>query len=285
MIPFMTEEIYQNLVCSIDKDVPKSIHLCDYPVSDAKLIDKELEKNMEESLEIVVLGRAARNEANIKNRQPVASMVVKADSDLSEYFEAIIREELNVKNVEFRDDVSDLTSYTFKPQLRTVGPKYGKLLGGIQKYLASMDGTKAMNDLNTDGAIKFDVNGSPVELTKEDLLIDVSQKEGFVTEADQYVTVVLDTNLTPELIEEGFVAEVISKVQTMRKDSGFEVMDRINVTITGNGKLAEVVKKNENAISTKVLADSISFDGSCENSKEWNINGEDVTIGVKKINS
>lgn len=285
MIPFMTEEIYQNLVCSIDKDAPKSIHLCDYPVSDAKLIDKELEKNMEESLEIVVLGRAARNEANIKNRQPVASMVVKADSDLSEYFEAIIREELNVKNVEFRDDVSDLTSYTFKPQLRTVGPKYGKLLGGIQKYLASMDGTKAMNDLNTDGAIKFDVNGSPVELTKEDLLIDVSQKEGFVTEADQYVTVVLDTNLTPELIEEGFVAEVISKVQTMRKDSGFEVMDRINVTITGNEKLAEVVKKNENAISTKVLADSISFDGSCENSKEWNINGEDVTIGVKKINS
>ena len=282
MIPFMTEEIYQNLVRSVDKNAPESIHLCDYPVSNAKLIDKELEKNMEESLEIVVLGRAARNEANIKNRQPVSSMVVKADSDLSEYFEAIIRDELNVKKVEFRDDVSDLTSYTFKPQLRTVGPKYGKLLGGIQKYLATMDGTKAMSDLNTEGAIKFDVNGSPVELTKDDLLIDVSQKEGFVTEADQYVTVVLDTNLTPELIEEGFVAEVISKVQTMRKDSGFEVMDRINVTITGNEKLAKVVKKNENAISTKVLADSISFEGSCENSKEWNINGENVTIGVEK---
>jgi isoleucyl-tRNA synthetase len=283
MVPFMTEEIYQNLVRSVDKTAPESIHLCDYPVSDAKYIDKELEKNMEESLEIVVLGRAARNAANIKNRQPMASMTVKADSDLSEYFEAIIREELNVKDIEFRDDVSDLTSYTFKPQLRTVGPKYGKHLGAIQKYLASMDGSKAMSDLKADGVIRFEADGTPVELAEEDLLIAVSQKEGFVTEADSYVTVVLDTNLTPELVEEGYVSEVISKIQTMRKDSGFEVMDHIDVTVTGNKKLADVVKRNETAIAGKVLAHSISFDEPVADAKDWNINGESVTIGVRKI--
>ncbi len=283
MVPFMTEEIYQNLVRSVDKTAPESIHLCDYPVSDAKYIDKELEKNMEESLEIVVLGRAARNAANIKNRQPLASMTVKADSDLSEYFEAIIREELNVKDIEFRDDVSDLTSYTFKPQLRTVGPKYGKHLGAIQKYLALMDGTKAMTDLKADGVIKFEAEGTPIELAEEDLLIAVSQKEGFVTEADSYVTVVLDTNLSPELIEEGYVAEVISKIQTMRKDSGFEVMDHIDVTVTGNKKLSDVIKRNEAAIAGKVLAKSIDFDTPVAEAKEWNINGETVTIGVKKI--
>lgn len=285
MVPFMTEEIYQNMVRSVDQNAPESIHLCDFPVSKKEWIDKKLEENMEEALDIVVMGRAARNAANIKNRQPIGVMYVKAAHTLSDYFKDIIEEELNVKDVVFKDDVSDLTSYSFKPQLRTVGPKYGKQLGGIKKYLEEVDGTKAMKQLKEEGAIRFTVDGSEISLAEEDLLIDVAQKEGFVTEADNYVTVVMDTNLTPELIEEGFVFEVISKIQTMRKDAGFEVMDHIRVSLAGNEKLAEIVKKNREAIAAKVLADEILTDISLAVSKEWNVNGEKVTIGVEKVNS
>ncbi len=285
MVPFMTEEIYQNMVRSVDQNAPESIHLCDFPVSKKEWIDKKLEENMEEALDIVVMGRAARNAANIKNRQPIGVMYVKAAHTLSDYFKDIIEEELNVKDVVFKDDVSDLTSYSFKPQLRTVGPKYGKQLGGIKKYLEEVDGTKAMKQLKEEGAIRFTVDGSEISLAEEDLLIDVAQKEGFVTEADNYVTVVMDTNLTPELIEEGFVFEVISKIQTMRKDAGFEVMDHIRVSLAGNEKLAEIVKKNREAIAAKVLADEILTDISLAVSKEWNVNGEKVTIGIEKVNS
>ena len=283
MVPFMTEEIYQNMVRSIDKNAPESIHLCDFPVADDAMIDKKLEENMEESLDIVVMGRAARNAANITNRQPIGTMYVKAPHNLDEYFENIIEDELNVKEVVFKDDVSDLTSYSFKPQLKTVGPKYGKQLGGIREYLSAVDGTQAMKQLKAEGALKFEVNGVEVSLAEEDLLIDVAQKAGFVTEADNYVTVVLDTNLTPELVEEGFVYEVISKIQTMRKDADFEVMDHIKVAISGNEKVAEIVKANEAAISGKVLADEILVDTVLSISKEWNVNGEKVTISVEKI--
>ena len=283
MIPFMTEEIYQNLVRTNDSSAPESIHLCDYPVAKEEWIDKELEKNMEEVLDIVVLGRAARNAANIKTRQPIPAMYVKADSDLSEFFVEIVEDELNVKEVIFKDDISDLTSYTFKPQLRTVGPKYGKQLGGIQKYLQSVDGTAAMKQLKSEGAIKFEVDGTPVELAEEDLLIDVAQKAGFVTEAGNAVTVVLDTNLTEELINEGFVLEVISKIQTMRKDSGFEVMDRIKVGINGNDKVGDIVLANLEAIATKVLANEIAKNVDYDISKEWNINGEKTVISLTRV--
>ena len=282
MVPFMTEEIYQNLVRTNDKNAPESIHLCDFPVADEKMIDKQLEESMEEVLGIVVMGRAARNAANIKNRQPIGTMYVKAPHTLSDYFKDIIEDELNVKEVVFKDDVSDLTSYSFKPQLRTVGPRYGKQLGGIKKYLEEVDGTAAMKQLKAEGALKFDVDGATVSLTEEDLLIDVAQKAGFVTEADNYVTVVLDTNLSPELIEEGFVYEVISKIQTMRKEADFEVMDHIRVAVNGNAKLAEIVTAHKAAISEKVLADEILIDTELSIQKEWNVNGEKVVIGVGK---
>ena len=282
MIPFMTEEIYQNLVRTNDKNAPESIHLCDFPVADEKMIDKQLEESMEEVLDIVVMGRAARNTDNIKNRQPIGTMYVKAPHTLSDYFKDIIEDELNVKKVEFKDDVSDLTSYSFKPQLRTVGPKYGKQLGGIKKYLEEVDGTAAMKQLKAEGALKFDVDGATVSLAEEDLLIDVAQKAGFVTEADNYVTAVLDTNLSPELIEEGFVYEVISKIQTMRKEADFEVMDHIRVAVNGNAKLAEIVTAHKAAISEKVLADEILIDTELSIQKEWNVNGEKVVIGVEK---
>ncbi len=283
MIPFMTEEIYQNLVRSNDKSAPESIHLCDFPKADESMIDSELEANMEEVLDIVVMGRAARNASNMKTRQPISAMYVKAKKTLSEFFVEIIEDELNVKEVIFKDDISDLTSYTFKPQLRTVGPKYGKQLGGIQKYLSSVDGTAAMKQLDSEGALKFEVDGVSIELTKDDLLIDVAQKEGFVTEADNNTTVVLDTNLTPELIEEGFVLEVISKIQTMRKDSDFEVMDRIKVGILKNDKVADIVLANKEAIATKVLANEISKDAEYAISKEWNINGEQTVISLERV--
>ena len=283
MIPFMTEEIYQNLVRSNDKSAPESIHLCDYPVANEAWIDKELEENMEEVLDIVVMGRAARNASNMKTRQPISAMYVKAAKELGPFFVEIIEDELNVKDVIFRDDVSDLTSYTFKPQLRTVGPKYGKQLGGIQKYLANVDGNAAMKMLKGEGAITFDVDGVEVSLAEEDLLIDVAQKEGFVTEADNNTTVVLDTNLTEELIEEGFVLEVISKIQTMRKDSDFEVMDRIRVGIKDNDRVAGIVEANKDAISSKVLADEISSGKEFSISKEWNINGEKTVISVERV--
>ena len=281
LIPFMKEEIYLNLVRTNDKTAPESIHLCDFPAADDAMIDKKLEENMEEVLDIVVMGRAARNAANIKNRQPIGTMYVKAPHTLEEYFKNIIEDELNVKEVVFKEDVSDLTSYSFKPQLKTVGPKYGKQLGGIREYLSAVDGTQAMKQLKAEGALRFEVDGVEISLGEEDLLIDVAQKAGFVTEADNYVTVVLDTNLSPELIEEGFVYEVISKIQTMRKDAGFEVMDHIKVAINGNEKVAGIVEANKAAISEKVLADEIVTDQNFAVSKEWNVNGEKVVIGVE----
>lgn len=283
MIPFMTEEIYQNLVRSIDSDAPESIHLCAFPEVSESMIDKELEDNMEDVLEAVVMGRACRNNAAIKNRQPVSTMYIKADFTLSEFYQAIIREELNVKEVVFTDDVREFTSYTFKPQLRTVGPKYGKQLGGIQKVLAALDGNQAMDELNAEGKLHFEVNSVDVELTREDLLIDMAQKEGYVSEENNKMTVVLDTNLTEELIEEGYVYEIISKIQTMRKDAGFEVMDHIRVSLGGNEKLSEVAERNRDAITGKVLADDLVKNETFAVSKDWNVNGENVHISIEKV--
>ena len=282
MIPFMTEDIYQNLVRSIDVNAPESIHLCDFPVVEEAYIDKKLEEDMEDVLDAVVMGRACRNEANIKNRQPISKMYIKADFTLDDFYTAIIEDELNVKEVVFTDDVRDFTSYTFKPQLRTVGPKYGKQLGGIQKTLASLDGNAAMDDLNANGKLVFDVNDVTVELTKEDLLIDMAQKEGYVSQEDNKMTVVLDMNLTEELIEEGFVYEIISKIQTMRKDADFEVMDHIKVSINGNDKLSAIAEKNKEAIAGKVLADELTIGENFAVAKEWNVNGENVTIAIEK---
>ena len=283
MIPFMTEDIYQNLVRSNDANAPESIHLCDFPVVNKDHIDKKLEEDMEDVLDAVVMGRACRNEAAIKNRQPISRMYIKSDFTLSEFYQEIIEDELNVKEVVFTDDVRDFTSYTFKPQLRTVGPKYGKQLGGIQKHLAALDGNAAMDELNADGALKFDVDGVAVELTKDDLLIDMAQMEGYVSQEDNRMTVVLDTNLTPELVEEGFVYEIISKIQTMRKESGFEVTDHIRVSINGNDKLSEIAQKNKEAISGKVLADELTSGMEYGVSKEWNINGENAVIAVERV--
>ena len=285
MIPFMTEDIYQNLVRSIDKDAPESIHLCDFPTVKTEWIDEKLEADMDEVLKIVVLGRAARNTANIKNRQPIARMFVKADHELSEFYQDIIEDELNVKTVEFTDDVRAFTSYTFKPQLKTVGPKYGKQLGAIRQALSLVDGNEAMDTLNEKGAITFEFDGTEVVLTADDLLIDMAQKEGFVTEKDNYVTVVLDTNLTPELIEEGFVREIVSKIQTMRKEAGFEVMDHIRVFQDENDKIAELLKTHGDEIKGEVMADSISLGQMGGYAKEWNINGEKVMLGVEKLTS
>ncbi len=283
MIPFMTEEIYQNIVRSVEKDAPESIHLCRYPEADESKIDPELEKDMDEVLKVVVLGRACRNASNLKNRQPLAEMYVKAPEKLADFYQAIIRDELNVKKVTFTDDVRSYTTYTFKPQLKTVGPKYGKHLGFIKKVLSGLDGNKAMDELNADGSLKFDDNGTAIELTKDDLLIDMTQQPGFVAQEEGPVTVVLDTNLTPELIEEGDVTELISKIQTMRKDSGFEVMDHIHVSLTGNDKLSDIAEKNAAAICGKVLADSVGRGEHLSHEKEWDINGEKVTIGVEKL--
>ena len=289
MIPFMTEEIYQNLVRSINTEAPESTHLCDFPAVNEAWIDKELEKNMDEVLKIVVMGRACRNSANIKNRQPIGNMYVKAPNVLSEYFVEIIEDELNVKKVNFTEDVSAYTSYTFKPQLRTVGPKYGKFLGQIQKALAELDGNKAMAELKADGVLALPTVSDDVKLSEEDLLITMTQMEGYVTEGDNTVTVVLDTNLTPELVEEGFVRELISKIQTMRKEAGFEVMDKISIYYHADEKVADIFNKYGNDImgdvlGTEVVAEADSFD-SGENGiycKEWNINGEKVLLGVKK---
>ena len=282
MIPFMTEDIYRNLVCANDPSAPESVHLCDFPVANPAYVDKQLEENMEEVLKIVVMGRAARNTANIKNRQPIGTMFVKAEKALSDFYQEIIEEELNVKEVKFTDDVREFTTYTFKPQLKTVGPKYGKQLGGIKEYLANVDGNEAMDKLNAGENLVFDVNGTEVSLSLDDVLVEMSQKEGYMSEADNTVTVVLDCNLSEELVEEGFAAEIISKIQTMRKDSGFEVMDHIKVGIAGNDKLSAIAAKNEKAIADKVLADSIDKDAVYANSKEWNVNGEKVTLSVEK---
>ena len=281
MIPFLTEDIYQNLVRTVDKNAPESIHLCDFPEVNESMIDPELEASMDEVLKVVVFGRAARNTANIKSRQPIANMYIKAAKTLDDYFVDILRDELNVKNVEFKEDLSAFTAYSFKPQLRTVGPKYGKHLNAIKEYLANVDGNKAMSELKADGVIKFTADDTEIALAEEDLLIDVAKMEGYVTEGDNYVTVVIDTTLTPELIEEGYVREVISKIQTMRKDSDFQVTDRIKVYVTGNAKIADVMEKNADEIKRVVLADAFVMDVACDNSKEWNINGEKVTIGVE----
>ena len=282
MIPFMTEDIYQNLVRSVDKDAPESIHLCDFPTVNEAWIDKDLEADMKELLEIVVLGRACRNTANIKNRQPIGTMYVKAEKKMSEFYTDIIADELNVKEVKFADDVESFISYSFKPQLRTVGPKYGKLLGGIRQALTDINGTAAMNELRTNGVLKLDINGNDVELTEEDLLIETAQTEGYVSESDGETSVVLDTNLTPELIEEGFVREIISKIQTMRKEAGFEVMDKIMISYQADDKVAAIFDKYGDAIKADVLGLDVvagSVDGY---EKEWNINGETVLLGVKK---
>ncbi len=285
MIPFMAEDIYRNLVCSIDKNAPESVHLCDFPEADQGQIDKELEANMDEVLKVVVMGRACRNTANIKNRQPIANMFVKAPFKLPDFFADIIREELNTKEVTFTDDVRDFTSYSFKPQLKTVGPKYGKLLGGIREALPKLDGNAAMDELNANGCLKLDIKGQEVVLLNDDLLIDTAQIAGYESLQEGEITVVLDMNLTPELMEEGFVRELISKIQTMRKEAGFEVTDRILIYASGNERIEEILKKNADGIRSEVLADEIvlkSVDGYV---KEWNINGETVTMGVKKQNS
>ncbi len=283
MIPFMTEEIYQNLVRSVDASQPESIHLCDFPKVEEEHVDKKLEADMDIVLKAVVMGRACRNTANIKNRQPVNTMFVKAEYELTDFYKDIIADELNVKKVVFTNDVREFTSYTFKPQLRTVGPKYGKQLGAIKKYLEELDGNAAMDTLQKDGALKFTAGDVEVSLTEEDLLIEMTQKEGYVTEADNSMTVVLDTNLTPELIEEGFVLELISKIQTMRKDAGFEVTDHIRVAFADNEKIEEIAQKHEKEIAGKVLADALCVKNEFSVAKEWNVNGENVKISVERV--
>ena len=282
MIPFMTEEIYQNLVRSVDKNAPESIHLTDFPAVNEEFIDKDLEVSMDEVLDIVVLGRAARNSANIKNRQPIGNMYVKAETVLDPFYVEIIEDELNVKAVEFKDDVEEFVSYSFKPQLKTVGPKYGKLLGKIREALASLDGHAAMKSLNDTGSVDFDFDGEKVSLGREDLLIETAKNDDFVTEADNKTTVVLDIRLSEELIEEGFVRELISKIQTMRKEAGFEVVDHIVLSQTGNERIAEIIKKNEAVIKNDTLADEIVYNNVEGYTKDWNLNGENTSLGVSK---
>ena len=284
MIPFMTEEIYQNIIRSVEKDAPESIHLCMIPDYDEALINQELESTMREALNIVVMGRAARNDANIKNRQPIGRMFVKAAEALPKYYADIVTDELNVKAIEFTDDVRAFTNYTFKPQLRTVGPKFGKLLGGIRKYLGAVDGNQAMDELNESGALRFTVGQDSVELTREDLLIDTAQTEGFVTQQNGGLTVVLDTNLSPELVEEGFVRELVSKIQTMRKEAGFEVQDHIDVYESENDRIREILEKHEDQLKKEVLADTVAYTDAPDGAyvKEWTVNGERVTLAVKK---
>ncbi|MCR4956446.1 MAG: DUF5915 domain-containing protein, partial [Lachnospiraceae bacterium] len=281
MVPFMTEQIYRNLVCSIDEKATESVHLCDFPVANEAYIDETLEKNMDEVLKVVVMGRAARNAANIKNRQPIGNMYVKAPERLVDFYVQIIAEELNVKNVEFRDDVSTFTDYIFKPQLKTVGPKYGKMLGQIQKELKEIDGNKAMAELKANDVLTL-CNGE-VKLAEEDLLITMSQAEGYQTENDNDITVVLDCNLTPQLLEEGFVREIVSKIQTMRKEADFEVMDKIKVSYEADGKVCEIMENHGNEIMNEVLGEQLSKGNVSGYTKDWKINGEQVTLGVEKL--
>ena len=282
-IPFMAEDIYRNLVCSVDKSAPVSVHLCDYPEADAALIDEELSVNMKEVVEIVTLGRACRNSASIKNRQPIAKMYVSAEKTPSDELVEVIAEELNLKAVEFTDSVRDFTTYSFKPQLRTVGPKYGKYLGAIRAALSEIDGNAAMDEINASGELKLDIAGADVKLTKEDLLIEMTKKTGFESLSDRGITVVIDTKLTPELVEEGNVREIISKIQTMRKDSGFDVMDNIRVSFSGNEKIEALAKRRESEIAGEVLAVELLIGTALKFAKEWNINGESVTVSVEKV--
>ena len=283
MIPFMTEDIYRNLVCSIDPSAPEGVHLCDFPEVDEAHIDSQLEADMEVVLEAVVIGRACRNTANIKNRQPIGKMYIKAGKELSDFYVDIIRDELNVKEAELTDDVSKLTTYSFKPQLKTLGRRFGKKINDVRQILAELDGQAAMAELNEKGTLTIQVDGQDEALEKDDLLIEAAQMEGYVSDSDHGITVVLDTNLTPELLEEGFVREIISKVQTMRKDAGFEVMDHIRVSMQDNDKVQKVIQDNEAQIKSEVLADEVSYDGAKGFVKEWSINGEKVTLGVEKL--
>ena len=283
MIPFMTEDIYQNLVKSIDASAPESIHLCDFPEVHENWIDPKMEEDMADLLEIVVMGRAARNTANIKNRQPIGTMYVKSEFQLSEFYKEIIEDELNVKEVVFKDDIADFISYSFKPQMRTVGPKYGKLLNKIKTVLSELDGNKAMAELKSTGELKLDIDGQEIVLLEENLLIDMAQMEGYVSESDHTITVVLDTNLTPELIEEGFVRELVSKIQTMRKEAGFEVMDKIRVYAKDNDKIVDIMKNHGDEIKSEVLAEDIVTGETKGYEKEWNINSEKVTMAVERI--
>lgn len=283
MIPFMTENIYQNIVRSVDSSAPESIHLCSFPEVHEKMIDKSLEESMERVLEIVVLGRAARNGSNLKNRQPLATMYVKLDRPLDEYYIDIIKDELNIKSVIFTDKVDDFVSYKFKPQLKTVGPKFGKQLGEIRTALAELDGNRAKKQLDADGKLTLSLKSGDVTLETDDLLIESAQREGFFALSDKGVTVAIDTTLTPELIEEGITREIISKVQTMRKEAGFNVMDRINITLTDGTKAAATAIKNAAAVSAVTLADSITAGEPSGFTKEWDINGEKLTIGVQKV--
>ena len=283
MIPFMTEDIYQNLVKSIDASAPESIHMCDFPEVHENWIDPKMEEDMADLLEIVVMGRAARNTANIKNRQPIGTMYVKSEFQLSEFYKEIIEDELNVKEVVFKDDIADFISYSFKPQMRTVGPKYGKLLNKIKTVLSELDGNKAMAELKSTGELKLDIDGQEIVLLEEDLLIDMAQMEGYVSESDHTITVVLDTNLTPELIEEGFVRELVSKIQTMRKEAGFEVMDKIRVYAKDNDKIVDIMKNHGDEIKSEVLAEDIVTGETKGYEKEWNINSEKVTMAVERI--
>ena len=283
MIPFMTEDIYQNLVRSIDKEAPESIHLCDYPEVKTEWIDETLEEDMAHLLEIVVMGRACRNAAGLKNRQPLARMLVKSSWQLSDFYQTIIEDELNIKKVEFTDDIGGFISYSFKPQLKTVGPKFGKLVGGIRSALSEVDGSAAMAELRSTGGLKLDINGTEIVLSEEDLLIETLQKEGYVTESDQSISVVLDGNLTPELIEEGFVRELVSKIQTMRKEAGFEVMDKIVVYAKDNRKIEEILTEHGEEIRSEVLAEKIVLDSRALREKEWSINSEKVTMAVEKL--
>ncbi len=281
MIPFMCEDIYRNLVISVDKSAPESVHLCDFPAYDEKMIDKELEEKMAQVLDIVVMGRAARNSANIKNRQPVGKMYVKADFELSKFYTDIIADELNVKSVEFTDNVRSFTSFSFKPQLKTLGPKFGKQLGEIRNILSALDGNDAMDELNETGTLKITLSTGEATLEKEDLLIETAQAEGYESLSDKGITVALSTTLTKELIEEGFVREIISKIQTMRKDSGFEVMDKITLYCKGNEKIKAIIEKNTEEIKEEVLCEEIKFDAEFDAYKDWNLNGEEVALGVK----
>ena len=283
MIPFMTEDIYRNLVCSVDKTAPESIHLCDYPRIHEEWIDRELEDNMEHLLEIVVMGRACRNTANMKNRQPISRMYVKSCWSLTDFYKEIIQDELNIKEVVFTDEISEFITYSFKPQLKTVGPKFGKLLNGIRTALSSVDGNEAMREIKSSGQLVLNIEGTSVILLQEDLLIETAQMEGYYSETDNGVTVVLDTNLTPELVEEGFVREIISKIQTVRKEAGFEVMDKICVYVKDNQVIRGIVEKHGNQIASEVLAEEIITDRTEGFEKEWNINTEKVTLAVKRV--
>ena len=283
MVPFMTEDIYLNLVCSTDKNAPESIHLCDFPEVCEEVIDTKLEEDMETVLEAVVIGRACRNTANIKNRQPISKMFIKAGEGLSEFYLDIIKEELNVKEAVLKDDVSSLTTYSFKPQLKTLGRRFGKNINAVKEILAGLDGQKAMEEINTKGTLAITVDGKEELLEKDDLLIEAAQIEGYISGTDHGITVVLDTNLTPGLIEEGFVREVISKVQTMRKDAGFEVMDHIRLSVKDNDKIIEIIKNNEDIVKSEVLANEAVYGIAEGFTKEWNINGEKVVLGVEKL--